>query len=192
MPKLLTHLDGSIHLVNKLPSTFKKNLFLDKDGVLIKEVWRGEEVSSPRCIDEIVLEDSAECLNKRKIVDNFNLVVVSNQPDIAREVIDLNFIVEMSEMISKSIAIDLFIYCPHQSSDSCFCRKPDIGMIESYRTRYNTISSDDWLVGDRETDYELAKKYAFNYYMISKPYNSSCTLAKSQIGKNLEDFVSIF
>lgn len=188
MLKLLTYNDGLIHLMKRVPSISKKNIFLDKDGVLIREVRRGDEISSPRSLDEIIVEDSASCLNKLDITSNFNLIVVSNQPDISRETIDLKFIGEMSEIIAKSVPIDLFLYCPHQASDGCACRKPEIGMIEFYRKRYNAISSDDWFVGDRESDYELANKYGFNYFMISKPYNSSCVLERSRLGKSLYDF----
>lgn len=176
---------GMICLEYKKPSPTKNNLFLDKDGVLVEVVKRGSDVSSARTIDEISLCSDLNYLEEIKAENNLNLVVVSNQPDLSRGLISIEFIIRMSEMIALEADIDLFIYCPHLKEDNCDCRKPGIGMIEFYRKEYCPTSGQDWFVGDREVDKELARRLGFNFYLVAQPHNEGIACHSALSGNGL-------
>ena len=74
------------------PLTKVNTLFLDRDGVLNRAVLRGFEVSSPRSRDELVLSEDISALAESPITDDWNLIIVSNQPDLTRGRIDLGLV----------------------------------------------------------------------------------------------------
>ena len=74
-------------------------LYLDRDSVLNEVVIRGTEISSPRNIKELRILSDIVALTSPNIVKNWNLVIVTNQPDISRGLIDLNFVDEMAVVI---------------------------------------------------------------------------------------------
>ena len=67
-------------------------LYLDRDGVLNEAVIRGAEISSPRNLHELNICNDIDSLARPNIVENWNLVIITNQPDISRKLINLNFI----------------------------------------------------------------------------------------------------
>ena len=82
----------------KNPET-PNTLYLDRDGVLNEVVIRGKEISSPRNLEEFKLSLGMSALASPNFVKNWNLVIITNQPDISRGLIDLNFVDEMAVVI---------------------------------------------------------------------------------------------
>ena len=74
-------------------------LYLDRDGVLNEAVIRGSEISSPRNLKELKISSDIVALASPNIVKNWNLVIVTNQPDISRGLIDLTFVDEINSKI---------------------------------------------------------------------------------------------
>ena len=61
-----------------------KAVFLDRDGVLNRVIMRDGKVCSPRILEEFEWEDGVhEAISALK-GRGFSLIVVTNQPDIAR------------------------------------------------------------------------------------------------------------
>lgn len=149
----------------------KSTVFLDKDGVIIDTVLRDKEVSSARIMSEIAFSEGADVLREPSFAQKFDFVVVSNQPDVSRGRIDDNFLLEMSRLIHAKLNINLFLYCPHTSEENCLCRKPQTGLLDHFSTKFKSIQKDDWLVGDRETDAELAERKNIHYLMMKHHYN---------------------
>src|SRR5258707_2739979 len=59
-------------------------IFLDRDGVVNKVVFRNGTPSSPRTLDEFELEADGHKSIWRLKAAGFKIFVVSNQPDLAR------------------------------------------------------------------------------------------------------------
>jgi len=74
-------------------------LYLDRDGILNESVIRGTAIFSPRNMKELKISSDIIALTSPNIVKNWNLVIVTNQPDISRGLIDLNFVDEMAVVI---------------------------------------------------------------------------------------------
>jgi len=164
MSPILIETHKSSYLSNNL-------IYLDRDGVLIEPVMRGNIVSSPRRIKEIkICNDAVSFCAKLKSI-GFILIVISNQPDLGRGLIDLDFIDATNQIISKVIDIDFFVYCPHQEFEQCNCRKPKSGMINYFRTNYCPMPAKEFMVGDRVVDFDCASAAKIQFILKQQPYS---------------------
>ena len=117
-----------------------KAVFLDRDGVINKVIFRNGNTRKPIAPwskeEFSLIPDIKDSLFNLKN-DGFKLFVVTNQPDIAKGIIDNSFVVEMNEMILKYLPIDEIRFCPHSNMDECDCRKPKPGMILGLADKWN-------------------------------------------------------
>ncbi len=142
----------------------KKNkcVFLDRDGVLNKDIGY---LKFPEQL--IILPGVIEALKKLKEA-GFLLIIVTNQSGIAKGFFyedDLKKVHNaLLEIFNKNnIYIDDIFYCPHHVEGtvepyniSCDCRKPNTKMIKNSVIKYNIDLSKSYLVGDKDTDIQLA------------------------------------
>jgi len=135
-----------------------KAIFLDRDGVINKEIGYVYRVE-----DFILTGDIMESL--RKLQDaGFIFIVVTNQSGIAKELythedVKLVHTYMLSLMKENRISISEIYYCPHHSDvEPCICRKPDSGMLEKAIARFNIDVSRSFLIGDKERDIQAAEK----------------------------------
>ena len=63
------------------------------------------------------------------------------------------------------------LFCPHDDSDKCNCRKPKPGMINNLITKYNLDKNECLFIGDSEKDILAAKKAKIDAYLINTEYN---------------------
>ena len=115
---------------------FYRNIIFDRDGIINDVVIRQDTVSSPRNLNEFVLEkDFKEFVNK--LPSSLNLFVATNQPDVARGLFKKNHFKKMHEHILEIYPIREIFVCMHDNKDMCACRKPKPGMIEKIINKYN-------------------------------------------------------
>lgn len=150
---------------------YSNTIYLDKDGVLNTAILRDNELSSPRNSQEITIKNDLEDILKfsRK---KFNLVIISNQPDISRGLIDEKFIELNLEKIIEILPIDQALFCPHLKNMGCKCRKPSTGMIKEYRNNFPTNHEKELFIGDQETDQICASKLDIPFLKIDRPLSS--------------------
>lgn len=145
----------------------RKAIFLDRDGVIIKE--RGEYNYLPDHI--IMVEGIVEALQK---ISNkgYEIIIVSNQGGIARglyKIKDVNYINDSIKQFFKTYGINILdmIYCPHHPEVSaCICRKPDSLMFEKMLHIYNIDPKSSLMIGDQDRDIEAGKKAGLNTLLI--------------------------
>ncbi len=147
----------------KAPNT----LYLDRDGVLNEAVLRGEEVSSPRSRIEFRVSDDLDALAD---LDDWNLVVVTNQPDLSRGLIDLDLLDSFHGELARRIPINAFYICPHLSTHECLCRKPAQGLIERFR-HDNPRLGTELFIGDRQSDQLCAREAGIPFALRLRSYN---------------------
>jgi len=129
-------------------------VFLDRDGTLIEDVDYLSRVEDLR-----VFPFTADALKLLK--DNgFLLIVVTNQSGIGRGVFNEASMNGIHQAIQEQVGgmIDAFYFCPHLPSDSCDCRKPNIGMIKAALADFEIDLENSWVVGDKQIDVELGKQ----------------------------------
>ncbi|MEO7145005.1 MAG: HAD-IIIA family hydrolase, partial [Bryobacteraceae bacterium] len=106
-----------------------KAVFLDRDGVLNRAVLRDGKPYPPASVDELeILPDAAEALGRLKQA-GFLLLVVTNQPDVARGAQTRAAVEAMHAALARALPIDGFFVCYHDDADGCDCRKPRPGLL---------------------------------------------------------------
>ena len=108
--------------------TFKDSraVFLDRDGVVNEAMVRdGRPYPPPSAADLRIVEGASESLARLKQL-GFLLLVVTNQPDVARGAQTMAAIEEMHRTLGDRLPLDAFLVCPHDDRDQCFWGKSSV------------------------------------------------------------------
>ncbi len=157
--------------INKNPNK-KNNLFLDRDGVINKIILRNDQISSPRSLDEFSFNIGIEVFSNLYIKNNYNLIIITNQPDIERNIINLNFIEQVNNKIFKLIDYNIMYICPCTIESNCSCRKPKTGMIDSYFKEFGR-GEKNFYIGDQESDLICANAASVKFILKNQEYNKN-------------------
>jgi D-glycero-D-manno-heptose 1,7-bisphosphate phosphatase len=148
-----------------------KAVFLDRDGVINKVVFRDNRPGSPRSLDEFVFNDGIRQATRKLKDYGFKIIVVSNQPDLARGEIKKGVLDVMTHKIRWKISFDDIFICPHDDIDQCSCRKPKPGMLLEAASRWKIDLQSSFLIGDTWKDIEAAKAAGCKAILLDAPYN---------------------
>jgi len=153
----------------------RRAVFLDRDGVINRAIVRDGKPYPPASLEELeILAGVHEALQKLHDA-NYLLVVVTNQPDVARGTAKREDVELMNAFLSSKLPIDDFKTCYHDSGDKCVCRKPLPGALLEAAQEHNIDLSKSFMVGDRWRDVEAGasagcKTFFINYrYAEQKP-----------------------
>src|ERR1700730_13016270 len=102
-------------------------VFLERDGVLNDQVAGPGGKRPPWSLTEIRLNSEALTAVRTLRRLGFNLVIITNQPEIARGNVSAETVRLINEVIGESLGIESAYFCPHDESDGCACRKPKPG-----------------------------------------------------------------
>jgi len=140
-----------------------KAVFLDRDGVINKEVYYLHKIEEFEFVDGIF--DLCRYFQKR----GFLLVVITNQAGIARGIYSETDFHKLTDwMIEKfrenKITIHDVFFCPfhpdgivERYKKSSQDRKPNPGMILKARNKYDINLAGSILIGDKESDIEAGR-----------------------------------
>lgn len=132
-----------------------KAVFLDRDGVLNRATVRDGKPYPPRSLEELVIvPDAAGALARLKSA-GYRLVVVTNQPDVARGDQRREVVEAINAAIAASLPIDEVRVCYHEDADGCACRKPAPGLLLQAPAHELARSV---IVGDRWRDIEAGRR----------------------------------
>lgn len=149
--------------VAKRNKTFNQRaIFLDRDGVINKEVGNLRSINEFELIEGI--SESIKKINKSEYIS----IVITNQPGVAKgfiSIAELNKIHKKMDMMlgHKKAYVDDLYYCPHhpekgfageveQLKTDCDCRKPKIGLLAKAADDYHIDLNKSWMIGDRYAD----------------------------------------
>lgn len=134
-------------------------LFIDRDGTLIEEPedFQVDNTSKVRLVPGVIpalLEIAA---------NGYRFVMVSNQDGLGTESFphedfDGPHALTMQLFESQGIGFDEVFICPHMPDDGCDCRKPRTGLLTKYLAANDLNLERSAVIGDRETDMQLAEK----------------------------------
>lgn len=128
-------------------------VFLDRDGVLNKAIVREGKPYPPANLSELeILPGVTEAINILREA-GFILIVVSNQPDVARGTTTKHMVEEINHFLDDKLNIDRFIMCYDDDDQSQF-RKPRPGMLLAGAQEFEISITDSFMVGDRWRDIE--------------------------------------
>jgi len=167
-----------------------KAVFLDRDGVLNKVVFRGSSKPiAPWSIEEFKpYEGIQDPLMQFKAL-GYLLFVVSNQPDISKGLVDRQTVEKMNDIITSSFPIKSVVYCPHEDKHKCACRKPKPGMIIKLADEYDIDLEKSYMVGDNWKDILAGKEAGCETILVKRKYNR--TVSADYRVQSLQDIIGI-
>lgn len=147
-----------------------KAVFFDRDGTLNEAVVReGRPFPPGSAADLKIVADAPAALGRLKKA-GFLLVVVTNQPDVARGTQSRQAVEAINAALAAQLPIDDFFVCWHGDPDACACRKPKPGLIFEAATRYQIDLPQSFLIGDRWRDVEAGAAAGCRTILIERLY----------------------
>ena len=134
-------------------------LFIDRDGTLVHE----PDDFQIDALDKIALVDGGIPALLELAAHGYRFVMVSNQDGLGTDAFPEDRFRPCQDHIlaifeSQGIRFDEILICPHLPADNCECRKPRAGLLTRYLAENDIDIKNSAVIGDRETDIELAQK----------------------------------
>jgi D-glycero-D-manno-heptose 1,7-bisphosphate phosphatase len=143
-------------------------VFLDRDGVIIKEDNFLIDYGKVRFLDRAV-----EAIGN--IPRDYLKIVISNQSGIARgyftwkQAEDFNAKL-LTDLATQNSPLDAIYFCPHGPEDDCDCRKPKSGLFDLARLEHNIDYSQSWMIGDKSSDILAGKNIGAKTILVLTGY----------------------
>jgi D-glycero-D-manno-heptose 1,7-bisphosphate phosphatase len=145
-------------------------VFLDRDGVLNEAVVRDGKPYPPASESEVrVIPETAAELGRLKAC-GLPLIVVTNQPDVARGTQSAATVEAIHERLRRELPVDDILSCLHEDSDDCRCRKPKPGLILEGAERHGIDPRGSFMIGDRWRDIDAGKEAGCRTIWIDRGY----------------------
>jgi len=127
-------------------------VFLDRDGVVIKATIREGRPYPPERLDQVEVVPDAEQALSQLHRAGYMLILISNQPDVARGTQNRATVEAMNHSLRNRLPIDDCLVCYHDDADGCDCRKPRPGLILRAAERHGIDLEKSFVMGDRWRD----------------------------------------
>jgi transaldolase len=98
------------------------------------------------------------------------LIVVTNQPDVARGPQSQSTVEAMHDRLREALPVDDIIACFHDDSADCACRKPRPGLLLSAQGKYGVEFAWSFLIGDRWKDIDAGHEAGCKTVLIDRQY----------------------
>jgi len=183
----------------------KRAVFLDRDGVVNALIYHRDAgiIDSPFTLAQFsVLPGVPQAIRGLNDLD-FAVVIVSNQPGIAKRHFALSLLKEFDRKLISALKaaearVDGIYYCLHHPDSivrglrkRCSCRKPGIGMLTQAARDLGLSLSQSYMVGDGLTDIEAGNRAGCRTVFIGRWKCEHCqfirpkTLRPDLIAKDL-------
>ena len=135
----------------------KKAIFLDRDGVINKEINYLHKINDFIFIDGVF--DACRYFQDL----GYSIFIITNQSGISRKLYkeeDYHILTKwmVNEFKNNNIDILDVFYCPHGPESKCNCRKPKPGMLLEAKIKHKINMQDSWMIGDKEVDIIAANR----------------------------------
>ena len=135
----------------------RRAVFLDRDGVLNEAVVREGKPYPPGNAAALkVVAGARESLEALKAA-GFLLIVVTNQPDVARGTQSREEVDAIHDRLRAELPLDAVYACCHDG-DACNCRKPKPGLLLNAAGDLGIDLSRSFIIGDRWRDVDAGAR----------------------------------
>jgi D-glycero-D-manno-heptose 1,7-bisphosphate phosphatase len=180
-----------------------KAVFLDRDGTINEMIYYPEHgiVDSPFTAGQFrLLPRTAEAI-KRFQEMGFKVIVISNQPGIAKGHFSTEVFEETREQMRRELAregaaVDGEFYCLHHPEAKvarykavCDCRKPKPGLLIEAAETLGIDLMKSWMIGDGLTDIEAGGKAGCRTILLGRINSGLLCQLMEQTGAR-PDFVA--
>src|SRR4029453_16427194 len=104
-------------------------VFLDRDGVINRAIVRDGRPFPPANLGGLSILPGVPAALARLKTAGFWLVVVTNQPDVARRTQTMAQVEVLHNALRSQLPLDDIRVCYHDDPDGCECRKPAPGLL---------------------------------------------------------------
>ncbi len=162
-------------------------VFLDRDGVLVESTVRDGVPQSARNLAELQVLPGVARACERLHAAGFVLIVVTNQPDVARGTLSAEAVEDMHHELVERLPLDDIAVCFHDDADGCDCRKPQPGLLLAAAERWEVDLAASFLVGDRWRDVEAARRAGCVAILVDRGYAEPIASEPDVTVRNLEE-----
>lgn len=169
----------------------EKAVFLDKDGTLVENVPYNIDP------DKIRLSLGAETGLQQLQREGYLLIVISNQPGIAKGLFQPDALRAVEKKLTGMLALsgirlDGFYYCPHHPDGiverfriHCSCRKPEAGLLLQAAREHGIDMSSSWMIGDILNDIEAGRRAGCRTILIDNGNETEWILSRERLPHHL-------
>lgn len=158
------------------PLTFRRAVFLDRDGVLNRAVVRDGRPFPPAAPEDVELLDGAVEGCVALHAAGFLLIVVSNQPDVARGTQRRDTVEAINAVLTARLPLDDIRICYHDDRDVCRCRKPAPGLLLDAAEAWGIALDRSFMIGDRWRDIEAGRRAGCMTILIDYDYGEDLSV----------------
>jgi D-glycero-D-manno-heptose 1,7-bisphosphate phosphatase len=155
----------------------RRAVFLDRDGVINKPVVREGRPQPPAEVNDWELYEDVPAGCAQLEAAGYLLVVVTNQPDVARGAQTRRVVEAMQrKMLAALPQIARVEVCWHAGvdwADPCDCRKPQPGMVLRAANALNIDLTQSFLIGDRWRDVDCGHAAGCRTVFIDRNYSEA-------------------
>ena len=157
-----------------------KTIFLDRDGVINKEVNYLYKIEDFEFIDGIF----KACLHYQNL--GYKIIIITNQSGISRGYFSESDYQKLTQWMlgqfeKNNINILDVFHCPHGPDSICECRKPKPGMLLSAKHKHNIDMSKSWMIGDKSADIIAANNSGIsNTILVKSGHQINESLSKAK------------
>jgi D-glycero-D-manno-heptose 1,7-bisphosphate phosphatase len=148
----------------------RRAVFFDRDGVLNRAIIRDGKPYSPDSLAEFEIMPEAEQVLHTLRELGFLLIVITNQPDVARGKQTREQIEQMHSRLRARLPLDDIFVCYHDNQDACDCRKPRPGLLLQAALKYSLDLPTSFFVGDRWRDVDAGRAAGCRVVLIDYGY----------------------
>jgi D-glycero-D-manno-heptose 1,7-bisphosphate phosphatase len=146
-------------------------VFLDRDGVINKTFVKDGVSHPPAHLDEFEFLPGVIEAAQHLADAGWPVVVVTNQPDVARGVQTRERVEEMNRHVMMHLPVLDVLTCYHDSADGCTCRKPRPGLLLEAAQRWSLDLQRSVMVGDRWSDVVAGQAAGCTGVLIVTPHS---------------------
>ena len=128
---------------------------------------------SIRAEEELELEPGAADACDALAAAGFPLIVVTNQPEIARGTQSAAAVERINQRLRELLQLAEIVVCPHDDEDGCPCRKPKPGMLVDAAERHDLDLAASYMVGDRWRDVEAGRRAGCTTVFLNREYSET-------------------
>jgi D-glycero-D-manno-heptose 1,7-bisphosphate phosphatase len=153
----------------------RRAVFLDRDGVLNRACVRDGKPYPPASLEELeILPGVPEALAQLRQA-GFLLIVVTNQPDVARGTQRRERVEAINEALQSALPIDEVV-TSYEDGESPR-RKPNPGMLLEAAERHRIDLARSFMIGDRWKDVEAGRRAGCRTVFIDYGYRETSPVA---------------
>jgi D-glycero-D-manno-heptose 1,7-bisphosphate phosphatase len=172
-------------------STAKRRaVFCDRDGVLIEAIIRNNKPYAATHPEEVRIIDGVRQACAKLKSRGFLLLLVTNQPDVARGKITRAFVDEVNASLVVQLGLDGARVCDHDNVHNCACRKPKPGLMTNAAEEFNIDLPSSIVVGDRWRDIEAGRRAGCRTVFIDYGYDEPLPSPPDHRAASLADAVA--